>query len=208
MCIHVVRDLRSLFVMQGNGSPDEQLVVARPEVRHEALDETSQFLIVACDGIWDILSNEQAVHFVEQQALEGKTPKEICEALCDRCLAPSTEGVGKGCDNMSAIVVFLQKQHAELAAGEVPQIASAARATSASAAAPGPHLPGGFSPPGQAMGSSFTSSSPSKSQSSFGSGQQLSLPKRFVVRRSQVQSTSVRAQSMASMHNCSLSAIM
>lgn len=203
-------------MVQGEGPPGEQLVVATPEIRHEVLDDTSSFLILACDGIWDILTNEQAVQFVEQQALLGKTPKEICEALCDRCLAPTTQGIGKGCDNMSAIVVFLEKKYAELAGGAMAQSATAAHAAAADAATPNPVLPGGFTPPDEGVGSSAAGAvvgtgAGARSHLLFGSaGQQLAasaVPKRFAVRRSQVPSSSLRSQSTASMHSCLMSAI-
>jgi hypothetical protein len=35
-------------------------------------------------------------------------PRAICEAMCDACLAPDTEGCGKGCDNMSCMLVILK----------------------------------------------------------------------------------------------------
>ena len=50
----------------------------------------------------------QAVTFVRERLGQGWTPRHICEALCDHCLAPNTAGDGKGCDNMSAMVVLLK----------------------------------------------------------------------------------------------------
>jgi serine/threonine protein phosphatase PrpC len=96
--------------LQGKGvAPEKQVVTALPDVKHVTLDESSRFLILACDGIWDILTNEKAVDFVKQATQDCKTPRVICEEMCDHCLATSTEGIGKGCDNMSAMVVLLKK---------------------------------------------------------------------------------------------------
>ena len=36
-----------------------QMVIAVPEVRHLRLEEGDEFLILACDGIWDVLSNQE-----------------------------------------------------------------------------------------------------------------------------------------------------
>lgn len=36
------------------------------------------------------------------------SPKEICEAACDFCLAEDTSGCGKDCDNMSIVVTVLK----------------------------------------------------------------------------------------------------
>ncbi len=40
--------------------PDAQMVTAVPEVRSLRLEPGDEFLILACDGIWDVLSNQQA----------------------------------------------------------------------------------------------------------------------------------------------------
>ena len=50
----------------------------------------------------------QAVDFVRERLAQGVSPKEVCEQLCDHCLAPNTDGCGKGCDNMSVLVVLLK----------------------------------------------------------------------------------------------------
>src|SRR6266540_425754 len=59
-------------------------------------------------GIWDCLSSQQAVDFVRSQVAEGKELTEICEMMCDHCLAPdTTSGAGIGCDNMTVLVVAI-----------------------------------------------------------------------------------------------------
>ena len=50
----------------------------------------------------------QAVDFARQRLFSGMEPRAICEAMCDACLAPDTGGCGKGCDNMSAMLVILK----------------------------------------------------------------------------------------------------
>eukprot|EP01025_Chloroclados_australasicus_P042090 TRINITY_DN4483_c0_g1_i1.p2 TRINITY_DN4483_c0_g1~~TRINITY_DN4483_c0_g1_i1.p2 ORF type:complete len:262 (+),score=33.89 TRINITY_DN4483_c0_g1_i1:288-1073(+) len=88
---------------------EEQIVTANPDIEDIELCPEDRFMILACDGIWDILTNDEAVKMVDEKLLEGMSPEQVCEALCDHCLAPSTEGIGKGCDNMSAMVVVFQK---------------------------------------------------------------------------------------------------
>lgn len=87
--------------------PEEQMVTALPEVRCVQLEEGHEFLILACDGIWDVLSNQEAVDFARERLLDGRTAKEVCEDICDHCLAPDTGGCGKGCDNMSVVLAVL-----------------------------------------------------------------------------------------------------
>lgn len=173
--------------MQGEGPADEQLVVATPEIRHAELNDAASFLILACDGIWDMLSNEEAVKIVEKQALEGKTPKEICESLCDQCLAPSTTSIsapGKGCDNMSVIVVFLQTQIAALSAERALQSTTAAQANSGGPPLATAHIPGTNISSASALDASMTPA-PEQSHAAPTSGDvaQMSLPHRCATRQ-------------------------
>jgi len=49
-----------------NGPPDESsyLVVATPEVQAEPIEQGDKFVIVACDGVWDVLKSQEAVDCV------------------------------------------------------------------------------------------------------------------------------------------------
>ena len=54
------------------------------------------------------MSSQQVVNIVRLQVAEGKALSEICENLCELCLAPdTTSGAGIGCDNMTVMVVAL-----------------------------------------------------------------------------------------------------
>ena len=55
----------------------------------------------------------QAVDFVRKRLKAGEGLRQICEAMCDACLAPDLKGLCRGADNMSVIVVLFKK-HARL----------------------------------------------------------------------------------------------
>lgn len=90
-----------------NLPPREQIVTAYPEVRTLKLEPGDDFLVLACDGIWDVKTNQQVVDFVRERLSQSKPLSKIVEELFDTCIAPNTSGTGLGCDNMSAIVVTL-----------------------------------------------------------------------------------------------------
>ncbi|XP_070554054.1 probable protein phosphatase 2C T23F11.1 isoform X2 [Ptychodera flava] len=107
------------FVFKKNDKkkPDEQIVSAVPDVIVKDITEDHEFLVLACDGIWDVLSNQEVVNFVRTRIAEKMEPEQICEELMTRCLAPDCQMGGLGCDNMTVVLVcFLQgKSYEELA---------------------------------------------------------------------------------------------
>ena len=46
--------------LQNKGlGPEAQIVTACPEVRTQQLQPGDEFLLLACDGIWDVLTNQE-----------------------------------------------------------------------------------------------------------------------------------------------------
>mmetsp|Transcript_5114 Transcript_5114/g.15160 ORF Transcript_5114/g.15160 Transcript_5114/m.15160 type:complete len:424 (-) Transcript_5114:46-1317(-) len=76
----------------------KKVVVGDPEVVQQRLSEEDKFIVLACDGIWDVMTNERVVQ-VAAKAIKDKkdAAKEIVRAAF---LLGST-------DNMTAVVVHL-----------------------------------------------------------------------------------------------------
>ncbi|GAV84284.1 PP2C domain-containing protein [Cephalotus follicularis] len=87
---------------------DKQIVTANPDVNHVELCDDDDFIVLACDGIWDCMSSQQLVDFIHEQLKKESKLSVVCERVLDRCLAPSTIG-GEGCDNMTMILVQFKK---------------------------------------------------------------------------------------------------
>eukprot|EP01065_Artemidia_motanka_P004674 TRINITY_DN12234_c0_g1_i2.p1 TRINITY_DN12234_c0_g1~~TRINITY_DN12234_c0_g1_i2.p1 ORF type:complete len:535 (+),score=138.42 TRINITY_DN12234_c0_g1_i2:116-1606(+) len=95
------------FKQAGSMPPECQAVTALPDILIRDRTDGDEFVAQACDGIWDCMSNEQVCDFVRERLKRGVAVQEICEALCDHCLAPSIELDGVGTDNMSVnLIVF------------------------------------------------------------------------------------------------------
>uniref|UniRef100_A0A182QVX4 protein-serine/threonine phosphatase n=1 Tax=Anopheles farauti TaxID=69004 RepID=A0A182QVX4_9DIPT len=85
---------------------EEQMISALPDIEKITIGPEDEFMVLACDGIWNYLTSEQVVQFVQERIHRpGMRLSTICEELFDHCLAPHTRGDGTGCDNMTAIIV-------------------------------------------------------------------------------------------------------
>lgn len=108
--LNVSRTLGDLDFKRNESLPHtEQMVVATPDVQELKLEEGMEFLILACDGIWDVLSNQEAVNFVRKRLKAGQPISSICEQICDHCLAPDLKGLCRGADNMSIIIIHFKR---------------------------------------------------------------------------------------------------
>ncbi|KAA8540556.1 hypothetical protein F0562_024525 [Nyssa sinensis] len=84
-----------------------QIVTANPDINTVELCDDDDFLVIACDGIWDCMSSQQLVDCVREQLNSETKLSVVCEKVFDRCLAPSAGG--EGCDNMTMILVQFKK---------------------------------------------------------------------------------------------------
>ncbi|XP_013382607.1 protein phosphatase 1G [Lingula anatina] len=85
--------------------PKEQMITALPDIKSVVLDEKDEFMVIACDGIWNFMTSQDVIDFVRDRLGKQEKISKICEELFDHCLAPHTYGDGTGCDNMTAIIV-------------------------------------------------------------------------------------------------------
>ncbi|GFP81233.1 probable protein phosphatase 2c 13 [Phtheirospermum japonicum] len=79
----------------GSASP----LTAEPEFQLTLLTEDDEFLIIGCDGIWDVMSNQEAVGLVRRELMNHGDPQRCAEELINHALMRDT------CDNVTAIVV-------------------------------------------------------------------------------------------------------
>ncbi|KAG1684372.1 putative protein phosphatase 2C T23F11.1 [Nymphon striatum] len=100
-----------VFKKNTSKSSEEQIVIAYPDVIVKDITADHEFLVLACDGIWDVLTNEEVVDFIRVRIAQKMEPEDICEELMTRCLAPDCQMGGLGCDNMTVILVcFLHNE--------------------------------------------------------------------------------------------------
>lgn len=95
------------FKQNSSLSAEKQIVTADPVVITHKWTGEEEFLVLACDGIWDCLSNQQVVDLVRRGIAQGQDLDTITESIIDRCLAPNAEVGGIGCDNMTLMIIAL-----------------------------------------------------------------------------------------------------
>ena len=94
--------------------PQQQAVTCFPDVTVNNLlikgtgedGDRDEFVLTACDGIWDCLTSQQACDFVVDQLKRTKRGEEakVAEALLDKCVAKEIPEDGIGTDNMSVVL--------------------------------------------------------------------------------------------------------
>lgn len=69
---------------KGNASlsAEEQMITALPDVKVETITPKDEFLILACDGIWNSMSSQEVVDFVRTRIKNGESKmSKICEEV-------------------------------------------------------------------------------------------------------------------------------
>ncbi|CAA9986510.1 protein phosphatase 2C, putative [Plasmodium knowlesi strain H] len=97
-----------LGVCRGFGSFDKKTkeklkgLVCEPDLFQIKLTEDDEFLIICCDGIFDVMTSQEAVNTVRASLVESSNPTVAAEALCQLAYKR------KALDNLSVVVVIFQ----------------------------------------------------------------------------------------------------
>ncbi|KAK3256362.1 hypothetical protein CYMTET_34500, partial [Cymbomonas tetramitiformis] len=74
-------------------------IIAEPEITTRTLTAADEFVVIACDGLWDALTHEQVIAVIQDTV---KQPAMSAQRLV-------TEAITSGStDNVTAIVAFLK----------------------------------------------------------------------------------------------------
>ncbi|KAF3975716.1 hypothetical protein CMV_001041 [Castanea mollissima] len=72
---------------------------AEPELQETLLTEDDEFLIIGCDGLWDVMSSQGAVSMARKELMLHNDPERCSRELVREALKRNT------CDNLTVIVV-------------------------------------------------------------------------------------------------------
>ncbi|CAO2841090.1 unnamed protein product [Amaranthus hypochondriacus] len=95
---------------------------AEPELKLITLTKEDEFLIIGCDGIWDVFSNQNAVDFVRRRLQKHNDVKLCCKELVEEAMKR---------DAMDNLTVVMISFHLDPPPAVVPQKMKVRRSISA-----------------------------------------------------------------------------
>lgn len=98
--------IKDLSVSRAFGDIDATpFVTHRPDIYKYKLEKNDKFIVIACDGLWDVMTNQDVVNFVLSNcyALNERINKEINIAKKLGEYVITHKGT---CDNVSIIIIF------------------------------------------------------------------------------------------------------
>ncbi|KAJ6817992.1 putative protein phosphatase 2C 47 [Iris pallida] len=72
---------------------------AEPEIQEATLTEEDEFLIMGCDGLWDVMSSQCAVTIARRELMAHNDPERCSRELVREAIRRNT------CDNLTVVVV-------------------------------------------------------------------------------------------------------
>ena len=114
--LNLTRALGDLKFKKKEGLTAEQFcITANPDVFTYDLTPQDDFILMGCDGCWEVKSNEEMVAWVYQKLQEVpdrsiESLKKIVSDLLNELISPhhsQTQGIG--CDNMTCILIVFKK---------------------------------------------------------------------------------------------------
>ncbi|RCK63516.1 Protein phosphatase 2C 1 [Candida viswanathii] len=81
----------------------KQLVIGIPFTTATEITAEDEFIIIACDGVWDVMSDSHACKVVQESFRHGLGPVQVAKKLCQLAIDLSTT------DNVTVMVIKLDK---------------------------------------------------------------------------------------------------
>ncbi|KAL1536896.1 protein-serine/threonine phosphatase [Salvia divinorum] len=95
--LSVARALGDWHMKGTKGSPYP--LSSEPELEELVLTEEDEFLIIGCDGLWDVMSSQYAVTIVRKELMAHNDPERCSRELVREALKRNT------CDNLTVVVI-------------------------------------------------------------------------------------------------------
>lgn len=80
------------------------LIIAEPEIEVVTITDEDQFVLLACDGLYDVMTNDEIIQFVLEHMSKYKDTEKCCHDLTTEAIKHRNSR-----DNVSVILVILNK---------------------------------------------------------------------------------------------------
>lgn len=87
--------------------PEEQMICAYPDVKIKEIDKHILYLLMGCDGVYEIWNSQEIGAFILKETADPKLKlTDVVEKLLDSIISPDyMKTAGAGCDNMTCILI-------------------------------------------------------------------------------------------------------
>jgi len=94
----------------GDGPPESQAITCVPDVYERDIKPADQFLVLACDGLWDVMENQEVVDFISKLLSKTKTVNDdAISQIADQLVTHAINNKNSP-DNVTAVIVTLPKK--------------------------------------------------------------------------------------------------
>lgn len=97
---------------------EQQIVISQPDVISLPIKSDVEFLVLASDGVWEVMNNQEVCEFISSRLKNGMELVEICEELVEFCSKRDEVEPGKlrwtveynfgTFDNVTVVIVALK----------------------------------------------------------------------------------------------------
>lgn len=101
---NLYRTLGDYALKRSNHNPMRELFTAHPNVQSIAVDKSMEFIVMACNGIWSIMSDMEMLHYCRTHIARGLDPQTICDQLLNHCFASESKAA-RWSDNLTIIMI-------------------------------------------------------------------------------------------------------
>ena len=90
-------------------APEAQMITCVPEISQHEISDDDEFLVIACDGVWELWDSQAVCDFIKQRMRRTEPLSRLVGELLDSACSQSLrQGGGLGLDNLSCILIDLR----------------------------------------------------------------------------------------------------